>query len=858
MIPKKWWLRLTKAGRRKQEEEAEFRRRLRTVRNEGPDEEDRNEAQSIMRQIQEMPWPWPIVRVAPHRGNEGMLPGGLLLLIGAPRDRALVQTREIPSNPARQPWSQGTKPKVMGQDRFMPGLAWRTGAGWWVDVRAAPSVVNEAWSVAHKASIPDGNGWSDGAGGYILPEDLRWLAGVARAANQAWEDGPRGGASGYDAWGDWTRSEAPGGYWWERDIQADEEQRRQIRRIAREEGIGDYPQEVQRLEEYAGLYQGEPVTLWPAQVEDWEGVGEASCRRYAWWCAHMGRHDSRRHERWTKAWEGCPRGIDAARTLVVKGAMAALAAGESCGLCEGVPGRKDEEDMVGRGYGVLCSVNRSRTQGEQRCRLLEKAQGWGWRCGDPHILDGAIWGTERALQAEVGEGGETDKSGREGRQAAGYRALEPWLGIRRAGKATGFSHWEVQGEAGGEGIPLPGEGHVMTVAPTGAGKTTGQIIPVLLACEDNAVVVDLKGEIHRATAARRRAMGHRVLVVDPCGVVDDEGRTSIDPLAELRGRTEQSVWRDLARTLQRAGEQNSKQMMNEEFWLGVAADVVGALCAHVAHDFTEPKAGLREVGKIANLTGDSLEHRLAAVEQCSSHPVGRGVRAAWHTGGNAGEGNFTGSVRATVQQNASWLDDPAVEAALRPGGWEAGQLVRSPKTTLYLVIPPERAKGLGKLLALLLSTLIEARIRAGTQAPRTLFVVDESAMLGEMEALRTAITLTRGYGVQMWTAWQDLAQIERWYRDWTSLIANSKVVCAFGTLPAGELAWLVDRFGPQADEQIDVRALQHHGVAACLRPEGQSCMMTLDWSWQSPRYRDLVGGKARGDGRGAGREHSIE
>jgi type IV secretion system protein VirD4 len=60
-------------------------------------------------------------------------------------------------------------------------------------------------------------------------------------------------------------------------------------------------------------------------------------------------------------------------------------------------------------------------------------------------------------------------------------------------------------------------------------------------------------------------------------------------------------------------------------------------------------------------------------------------------------------------------------------------------------------------------------------------LVDEAAQLGEMDEIRSALTLLRGYGVRLWTFWQDLSQLKRVYpNDWESLLTNSSTQQIFG------------------------------------------------------------------------------
>ncbi|MGK7296029.1 MAG: type IV secretory system conjugative DNA transfer family protein, partial [Candidatus Wenzhouxiangella sp. M2_3B_020] len=67
----------------------------------------------------------------------------------------------------------------------------------------------------------------------------------------------------------------------------------------------------------------------------------------------------------------------------------------------------------------------------------------------------------------------------------------------------------------GEAVPDAGEGHLMTIAPTGTGKGRSAIIPTLLSYPGPVIVIDPKGENYQVTARRRREMGQRVFKLDP-------------------------------------------------------------------------------------------------------------------------------------------------------------------------------------------------------------------------------------------------------------------------------------------------------------------------------------------------------
>src|SRR5450755_3057030 len=76
-------------------------------------------------------------------------------------------------------------------------------------------------------------------------------------------------------------------------------------------------------------------------------------------------------------------------------------------------------------------------------------------------------------------------------------------------------------------ITYSGEGHLITFAPTGTGKTSGPVICNALKHPGQLIVLDMKGEVFAATAQARRAMGQEVCVVD----LRDGGESgSLNPL----------------------------------------------------------------------------------------------------------------------------------------------------------------------------------------------------------------------------------------------------------------------------------------------------------------------------------------
>jgi len=115
------------------------------------------------------------------------------------------------------------------------------------------------------------------------------------------------------------------------------------------------------------------------------------------------------------------------------------------------------------------------------------------------------------------------------------------------------------------------DGHILTCAPTGAGKGIGAVIPNLLDYPGSAFVLDRKGENYAVTARAHRQAGQEVFVIDPFSITGDAGHarnwldtldpdhpdvvsragTIADMLVVRSGFESEPHWNDTARDLLR-------------------------------------------------------------------------------------------------------------------------------------------------------------------------------------------------------------------------------------------------------------------------------------------------------------------
>jgi type IV secretion system protein VirD4 len=372
-----------------------------------------------------------------------------------------------------------------------------------------------------------------------------------------------------------------------------------------------------------------------------------------------------------------------------------------------------------------------------------------------------------------------------------------------------FLGWRLPDEPSGFGFgPAPpaqlvgdtpllygGDGHLMTIAPTGAGKGVGVIIPTLLTFTGSAIVTDIKGENYQVTARRRREMGQQVVALDPFRLVTD-GADALNPfdLFDLPGADPECDAEMLAAQLAVGHEFGS-----DRYWEDTGKGLLAGLIAHVAT--TAPPGGRNPTTLRKLLYHDDLDYHLAV--QLDEKAVTSGLARDEFVGYLSAPTDRTRPcIRSTALTYVKCLGSRTVARALERSTFALRDLLEGRPLTVYLILPPEKLESHRALLRLWVATLLTAVVRRKRlPEQRTLFLLDEAAQLGRMPLLRQAITLLRGYGLQTWTFWQDLSQLRRLYpRDWPTLVGNAAVLQVFGVPPhAAGTGWstLLGRQAPE-------------------------------------------------------------
>jgi type IV secretion system protein VirD4 len=299
--------------------------------------------------------------------------------------------------------------------------------------------------------------------------------------------------------------------------------------------------------------------------------------------------------------------------------------------------------------------------------------------------------------------------------------------------------------------------HTAVFAPTGAGKGVSCVIPYLLTCPDSMVVLDFKGELVNLTAAARQEMGHRVRIIDPYKITTQAPDT-LNPLEfiDRDARTALDDCRELAEMLvvRTADEKEPHWADSAEVWLAAMIAMVTTFAEGADKSLQSVRALLTNPEKMA-----------AAIKLMTESDAMDGMLSRLgHQLGHFKDKELS-STLTTTNRFMRFLDTSVIAENTRRSSFNPSELLKG-KTTVYLVLPPDRMRAQTALLRMWIGSMLRAVVKGGLQSTRKVhFVLDEAATLGHMECLDDAVDKLRGYGVRLTFMWQSIAQLRKCFPD---------------------------------------------------------------------------------------------
>ena len=295
----------------------------------------------------------------------------------------------------------------------------------------------------------------------------------------------------------------------------------------------------------------------------------------------------------------------------------------------------------------------------------------------------------------------------------------------------------------GKLLRYDGPAHLLTLAPTRAGKGVGTVIPNLLLAERSVLVIDPKGENAKIAGKARKRFG-AVHILDPFGVTGMPA-SAYNPLGRLDAKSldlgEDAASLAEALVIDPPGQQ-SEAHWNEE----AKALLAGLIMFAVSHEDQDRKT-LATVREYLTLPPEKFR-ALLELMQDSAAAGGLIARAANRFLGKSDR--EAASVMSSAQRHTHFLDSPRIVAATARSDFQFSAL-RHDLTSIFLVLPPNRLDAYSRWLRLLVAQALqdiardaEHRTPQGNDA--------EAAQAGSERLKQPALFLLMSS--QPWAAWR--------------------------------------------------------------------------------------------------------
>ena len=368
---------------------------------------------------------------------------------------------------------------------------------------------------------------------------------------------------------------------------------------------------------------------------------------------------------------------------------------------------------------------------------------------------------------------------------------------------------------GGRPIGIGDDRHALLCAGSRAGKGRSCLIPTLLEYQGSVLALDPKGELANVTARRRAALGQRVCIVDPFGVIADRlagFKAGFNPMTLLTPDSP-SLIVDAGLIADALVVTSDKA---DPHWDESARNLIEGLILHAAtYPAYESRRNLVTVRDLIKHAFDRIEdlpedfegtppHRirtellhnadLVAEEKPELAAALEGAAADFYDKGE----RERASVLSVALRNTKFLDYPELRANLARHDFDLSELKTAEGgLTIYLCLPAGRMATCNRWFRLFVNLAMEAMERERRKpAIPVLALLEEFHVLGYMQQLETAAALVAGFGMKLLIVLQDLTQLKRHYKDgWETFLGNAGMMIFFGNNDMTTLDYISKRCG---------------------------------------------------------------
>jgi len=337
---------------------------------------------------------------------------------------------------------------------------------------------------------------------------------------------------------------------------------------------------------------------------------------------------------------------------------------------------------------------------------------------------------------------------------------------------------QVAGHASQEIIKLNPH-HMVLVAPSGAGKGVGIIIPTLLDYDGPVLVTDVKAaENFHVTARHRASLGREVYVLDPFKKTGQESGC-INILDHLDPNSEEVVDDAAMIASLLVPIPSSIKSKETHFYERARATIQGLILYVVCSEFiSREEKTLFQVYKLTCQSQSAFRETLTQIESQDNIAYGVPSRIAASLLTTALE-EISGILN-TVKNELAFFDSPLMQKITAKTTIDLNKLIQN-RADLYLCIPVDKLDSYGRIIRLIISIVFNVAQRHENKSKKpVLMVLDEMSLLGYIQKIEDALIVGRGYGVKILAVTQTLELIQSLYSTKWETFLSSHLLVFFG------------------------------------------------------------------------------
>ncbi len=330
----------------------------------------------------------------------------------------------------------------------------------------------------------------------------------------------------------------------------------------------------------------------------------------------------------------------------------------------------------------------------------------------------------------------------------------------------------VQGSSAPEGRVAQGDAGVLVIGPPRSGKTSGVIVPTVLAFDGPVVSASTKPDVLQATGAYRQTKG-KLWLFDPTGTTEVPAGVTAARWSPLMSVKDWDTARDVASQMVKAEDRSQNSHSDAgDFFRGRSTDILTLALYQAHHDKTGFHAVLEVLGWTQEQwkeVREALEDRFADTGDQSDYlALGTAQRIT-----AMAKKEYSGTIGTTANVLAAYQRTAGLKSTINPN-FNPEAFVAS-GDTLFIVAGGSYMAEVAPIIVALVDTITRTRYRHHLHSPATarlLLALDEIANLCPLPAITSMWSEASGQGVTLLAAVQDMSQIkQRWGPDhgWLSL-----------------------------------------------------------------------------------------